>query len=124
MTEARFDVAEFDAKLEECGRELKRLVEYLKDTAQNSADAVVSRPYVPQTGWGITFYTNDRWFCQLHPKREKDHVQVLVRGSLPEALLAAGLAPADRADEQPWVPIRNMRDAVRLVPFIVSAANA
>lgn len=123
MREPSFDSTEFDARLAECSEQLTLTFAYLRDTALHSAPSVSARPYVPKTGWGVTFYEGERWFCQLHPKRGKNHVQVLVRGAAARDLLAAGLAPVDRADEQPWVPIKSMREAVRLVPFILAAAN-
>jgi hypothetical protein len=123
MREPRFDPTEFDARLAQCSEQLTQIFAYLRDTALHSAASVSARPYVPKTGWGVTFYEGERWFCQLHPKREENYVQVLVHGAAARDLLAAGLAPADRADEQLWVPIKSMREAVRLVSFILAAAN-
>lgn len=99
------------------------MVAYLRDSAQYAVDSVSARPYVPNTGWGVTFYDGEQWFCQLHPKREKNHVQVLIRGATAEDLSAVGLVPADRSDQQRWVQVESMREAVRLVPLILAASG-
>jgi hypothetical protein len=44
----------------------------------------------------------------------------LISGAVPSALKIAGFSPADRKDKQPWVKIRNMPEAVRLVPVILA----
>ena len=113
----------FKERLEECPHDLQKTVNYLQMTAQHASADVSVRPYVPKTGWGITYSRAGKWFCQVHPKRQARHVQAFIRGADPKALDAAGFSAARRKDKQPWVEITNMRDAVRLVPFILAAAG-
>ncbi len=123
MRDFRFNTSEFEARIGECGDELQNVVAYLRNTAKHAGADVLPRPYVPKTGWGITYYRGKQWFCQFHPKHQKNHVQALIYGTDPAALEAAGFTSAKREDNQRWVRIENMRDAVRLVPFILDAAG-
>lgn len=74
MKELRLDATAFEERLNECGEDLQRVVAYLRTTAANAGAEVSSRPYVPKTGWGITYYIGEQWFCQFHPKHQKQHV--------------------------------------------------
>lgn len=123
MKELKFDPREFEEHLGECHADVQEIVAYLRNTAKHAGADVLPRPYVPKTGLGITYYRGDDRFCQFHPKHR--HVQALIDGVDPAALEAAGFAPVHRTreDKQPWVPIASMRDAVRLVPFILEAAG-
>ena len=123
MKELKFDAKEFEARLRECGEDLQKIIAYLKNTAKHVGAGVSLRPYVPKTGWRITYYRKEQWFCQFHPKHKKNHVQALIQGVDPAALRCAGFTVADRQDKQPWVEIKSMRDAVRLVPFVLHAAD-
>jgi hypothetical protein len=110
--------------MEQCSEQLRQLFLYLPETALHAGGVVTARPSVPQTGWGITFYAGQEWFCQIHPKAEANHLQVLVRGAAAHDLESAGFKPAERADNQPWVRVRTMRECVRMVPFIVDARRS
>ena len=123
MKDLKFDPKEFEAHLQECGADLRTIVAYLRNTAEHVGANVSPRPYVPKTGWGVTYYRGEQWFCQFHPKRPKNHVQALIHDANPAALKRVGFFVADRDDEQPWVEIKRMRDAVRLVPFVLEAAG-
>jgi hypothetical protein len=60
--------------------------------------------------------------CRFDPKHQADHVWALI----PHAD-RAGLGGADVVSDRedgPWVTVRNMRGAVRLVPHVLKAYDA
>ncbi len=118
------NVPEFDDHVGKFEARLKEVFAYLRSTAKNAGADVFERRYKPQAGCGTTYYSPGfvGGFCQLHPKSDSDHVQVLIEGTSADTLRNAGFeSTADRLDEQPWFPIRTMPEAVRAVSLILQA---
>jgi hypothetical protein len=65
---------------------------------------------------GITYRTCGRGFCRFDPKHEADHVWAWIPGADRETLSAAGTVSP--REDGPWVTVKNMFGAVRLVSEI------
>jgi hypothetical protein len=119
------NAAGFEAYVLGCSEKVQEILAYLRSTAKNAGADVFGRRQKPQSGCGITYYANGEWFCQFHPKPDADHVQVLIKGVTTDALKSAGVQPSEhRTDQQLWIPIKTMLEAVRLVRLILSAHDA
>ena len=79
-------------------------------------------PLSPQRGVGVTYWRGAKRFCRFDPKHQANHVGALIPGANRAALEDAGTV-SDRNDG-PWVTIKNMRGAVRLVPEMLRAYDA
>jgi hypothetical protein len=115
------DAMGFEADLANCSTELKEIVAYLRCTAQHAGTDVISRRYrhrKPNTGWGITYYSGGNRFCELHPKRNANHVWGFIRGADSAALESEGFHPSA---QEGWFQIRTMPEAVRFVKWILCA---
>jgi hypothetical protein len=112
------DAAGFDQRLAKCSPHTRDLVAFLKIVAENAGGSVAA-PTFEVRGIGITYWTNGRRFCRFDPKHQADHVWVLIPTADRRALRKAG-AVSPREDG-PWVTIKNMHGAVRLVPQILDA---
>ena len=111
----------FEENLSGCESRLQEIAEYLRTTAMHVGADVLQRRYrhaAPNTGWGVTYYSAGRPFCQLHPKRGVGHVWVFVSGVDSAAVVAEGFEPSKQAS---WFQIRTMPEAVRFVKWIVWA---
>ena len=75
----------------------------------------------PNSGWGVTYYTASEPFCEIHPKAEKGHVWVRLRGIDAGAVEAAGF---ELSRQEGWFKLRGMGEAVRFVPWILQAHDA
>lgn len=117
----RFDSKEFDARREQCGQATRKVLDFLKNVAAH-AGSHVEPPTFEVRGVGITYWSGGKRFCRFDPKHQADHVGALVSGGDRVALAAAGTV-SDREDG-PWVTIKNMHGAVRLVPEILRAYDA
>lgn len=112
------DSREFDARCAECDRDTRAVLEFLRTVAEHAGPDVGSQTFEAQ-GVGVTYWVGGKRFCRLDPKHRGHHVWVLVPGGDRIALAAAGTV-SDREDG-PWVTIKDMRGAVRLVPQILRA---
>lgn len=113
--------ADFEAKLATCSEPLRALVSYLRTSAQHAGTAATERRFrhaAPNSGWGITFYANASPFCEIHPKPQEGHAWVRLPGADPDAVEAAGF---ERSKQEGWFKIREMGDAVRLVPWVLQS---
>ena len=116
-----FDAKEFDARREECSQATRNVLDFLKTVAEH-AGSHVEPPAFEVRGVGITYWSGGKRFCRFDPKHQADHVWALVPGGDRVALGVAGTV-SDREDG-PWVTIKNMCGAVRLVPEILRAYDA
>ena len=117
----KFDATEFDARREECSHVTRNVLDFLKTVAEHAGSEVES-PTFEVRGVGITYWSRGKRFCRFDPKHQADHVWASVPGGDRLALAVAGTV-SDREDG-PWVTIKNMRGAVRLVPEILRAYDA
>jgi hypothetical protein len=112
------DAAGFDERMAKCAPDTRDLIGFLMVVAQN-AGVSVAAPTFEVRGIGITYWTNECRFCRFDPKHQADHVWALIPNADRHALGEAGVV-SDREDG-PWVTIKNMRGAVRLVPHVLHA---
>jgi hypothetical protein len=117
----RFDATEFDARCEECNQATRNIVAFLKTVAEH-AGFKVDAPTFEVRGVGITYWSGGKRFCRFDPKHQADHVWALVPGGDRVALKAAGKVSV--REDGPWVTIKDMHGAVRLVPQILRAYDA
>jgi hypothetical protein len=115
------DAAGFDERVAKCSLPTRELITFLKTVAENSGLSVAA-PTFEVRGIGITFWTNGRRFCRFDPKHQADHVWALIPNSDRHALHECG-SVSDREDG-PWVTIKTMPGAVRLVRHILNAYDA
>ena len=113
--------AAFDNRVTKCSDRTQALLAFLRTAAENASDHV-DAPTFESAGTGVTYWINGRGFCRFDPKYEADHVWAMVPTADRAALAEAGVV-ADREDG-PWVTIRHMRGAVRLVPHLLRACDA
>lgn len=112
------DAREFDAVCGQCSQATRNLIDFLKMVAEN-AGTEVEPPTFELRGVGITYWRRGKRFCRFDPKRQADHVWAFGPGGDRVALAGAGKV-SDREDG-PWITIRDMRGAVRLVGEILRA---
>jgi hypothetical protein len=115
------DPSGFEANLDECSVLLQEIVGYLRATALYAGADVASRRYrhpKPNSGWGITYYARGHRFCELHPKRDADHVWGFISQADPAAMGADGF---QLSRQEGWFQVRNMGEAVRFAKWIVWA---
>ena len=112
---------EFDARRETCGEATRNVLDFLM-TAAEHAGPDVGKPTFEVRGVGITYWSRGKRFCRFDPKHRADHVWAMIPGADRTSLEAAG--KVSRRGDEPWVTIKNMRDAVRLVPEILKAYDA
>jgi hypothetical protein len=110
------DSAGFNERVAKCSPQTRDLITFLRTVAENSGVSVAT-PIFEVRGIGITFWTNGRRFCRFDPKHQANHVWALIPNGDRDALRACGIV-SDREDG-PWVTIRTMRGAVRLVPHVL-----
>lgn len=112
---------QFDARREKCGQVAQDVLAFLMTVAEH-AGPDVEKPTFEVRGVGITYRSLRQRFCRFDPKQRMDHVWALIPGADRVSLAAAGKVSA--REDGPWVTIKNMRDAVRLVPEILKAYDA
>ena len=112
---------EFDARRETCGEATRNVLDFLM-TAAEHAGPDVGKPKFEERGGGITYWSRRKRFCRFDSKHRADHVWAMIPGADRTSLEAAG--KVSRRGDGPWVTIKNMRDAVRLVPEILKAYDA
>lgn len=113
--------ADFDHRVAKCSQDNRDLVAFLRTVAENAGEHV-GAPTFEARGTGITYWVNGRRFCRFDPKHEADRVWALIPNADRHTLGDAGVV-SDRKDG-PWVTIRTMRGAVRLVPHVMEAYDA
>ncbi len=116
-----FDASEFDALRDKCSKTIQNVLDFLK-TAAEHAGADVEQPTFEVRGVGITYWTRRKRFCRFDPKPQAGHVWALVPGAARASLERAGTV--SKREDGPWVTIKNIRGAVRLVPAILEAYGA
>lgn len=116
---------EFDDRLNslECSQEIRDILTYLRETAEQAGTVSWRAHSTPGSGWGITGKLSGRLFCRFDPKPSVPHVCAFIRGAAERELEAAGTVHR-RKSGGPWVDIRNMRDAKVLEPLIARAGAA
>jgi hypothetical protein len=107
---------EFDARVAKCSPDTQKILDFLR-TAAAHAGRHVEPPVADAKGVGITYRTGGRGFCRFDPKHEADHVWAWVPEADRGSLSAAGTVSP--REDGPWVTIRSMHGAVRLVSEIV-----
>ena len=117
----KFDATEFDARCERCNSATRAMVAFLKTAAQH-AGFDVEKPTFEVRGLGISYWIANRRFCRFDPKHRANHVWAFVPGGDRVALKMAG--EVSFREDGPWVTIRNMHGAARLVPEILRAYDA
>lgn len=121
-----FDASErakaFNERRKECSQAIRDVLDFLRTVAEH-VDTHVDPPTFEVRGVGITYWSRGRRFCRFDPKLLK-HVQALVPAADLVELKAAGLEFTRSATDGPWVLVKSMRDAVRLVPLIVLSYEA
>ncbi len=117
----RFDAKEFDARREQCSQATRNVIDFLKTVVEH-AGVHVEAPTFEVRGVGTTYWNAGKRFCRFDPKHQADHVWALVPGGDRVALEAAGKVSV--REDGPWVTIKDMRGAVRLVPEILRAYDA
>jgi hypothetical protein len=116
--------AGFEAQLLTCTEPHREVVAYVRTAAQHAGVAVMARRFrhpTPNSGWGVTYYVGSFPFCEIHPKVKAGHVWVRLRGVDQTEVVNAGFEPSQ---QQGWVKIRNIAEAVRIVPWILRAHDA
>ena len=113
-----FDAREFDALRDKCNKATQNVLDFLK-TATQHAGADVGQPTFEVRGVGITYWSRKKRFCRFDPKHQAGHVWALVPGAARASLERAGTV--SKREDGPWVTIKNMRGAVRLVPAVLEA---
>jgi hypothetical protein len=121
MTEQDDRSREFLARRERCDEVLPGVMDFIEAAAKN-AGAQVDQPKFVKRGGGVTYWTGGHRFCRFDPKFGKSHVAAIVFPPAdPVQLDRVGLKHTREGKDGPWIWIANMRDAVRLVPFILCA---
>lgn len=115
----------FNERRKKCSPTMREVLDFLMKAAANAGrDVQSTEPELK--GEGVKYWSGRGRFFVLHPKYQK-HVQAWInhdrgdRAALIASLDAARLTFTRGDTDGPWVPITNMRDAVRFVPFIVRA---
>ena len=109
---------EFDSRVEKCSPATQAILDFLR-TAAAHAGPEVEPPTADPKGVGITYRTGGCGFCRFDPKHEADQVWAWIPGANRETLSSAGIVSA--REDGPWVTVKNMWGAVRLVPEIVQS---
>ena len=117
----RLDSKEFDARRDECGQTTRDVLDFLR-TAAEHAGSHVGPPTFEARGVGIAYWTGGKRFCRFDPKPKAGHVWALVPGGNLVALAFAGTV--SEREDGPWVTVKDVRGAVRLVPEILRAYDA
>lgn len=112
----RFERTEFDARRDQCNPGTRAILDYLITAAEN-AGAGVEQPTFEVRGIGITLWVGGRRFCRFDPKHQAGHVWALIPGGDRLQLEAAGRV--SEREDGPWVTVKSMRGAVRLVSEIL-----
>lgn len=112
----RLASSEFDRVVDACDQATQDLITFLRTAAENAGPEREAPSYEVR-GVGITYWAGGRRFCRFDPKPQAGHVWAMVPGADRRALQSAGHV-STRADG-PWVTIRDLRGAVRLVPIIL-----
>lgn len=117
-----------DSRREEFEEARKKLSPITRDvlaflqTAAENAGGDVQPPTFELRGVGTTYWTAKKRFCRFDPKKRAGHVWAFVPGADAVALAASG--KVSPREDGPWVVIKNMTGAVRLVPEILRAYDA
>ena len=117
----RLDSKEFGARREECGQTTRAVLDLLR-TAAEHAGSRVDPPTFEARGVGVTYWTGGKRFCRFDPKPKANHVWALVPQGNLVALAFAGTV--SEREDGPWVTVKDMRGAMRLVPEILRAYDA
>lgn len=119
------DAIGFEARLKDCSDSLRELVTHLQASSQNAGPRVTARRYrhpEPNSGWGVTYYTDRAAsFCEIHPKLKEEHTWVRLPGVDAATVARAGFEPSK---QEGWLKIRTMEEAVRLVHWILQSHDA
>ena len=115
------DSAGTDQRVAKCSQHTRDLLAFLRTVAENAGEHV-GTPTFEGRGIGVTYWVNGKRFCRFDPKHEADHVWALIPNADRHALDDAG--KVSKREDGPWVTVRNMRGAVRLVPHILQAYDA
>ncbi len=113
---------EFDRRVERCTPATRKLLGFLRTAAEHAGADVEPPTFDGVDGTGITYRRAGKRFYRFDPKHQADHIWALVPGADRVALGAAGTV--SEREDGPWVTLKNMRDAVRLVPEILRAYDA
>lgn len=117
----RFDGSEFQARRERCNQVTRNVLDFLRTVAEH-AGADVERPTFEVRGVGVTYWVAGKRFCRFDPKHQAGHVWVLVPGG--DRVVLEGAGRVSEREDGPWVTIKDMRGAVRLVPEILRGHDA
>lgn len=113
------DATEFNDRRSKCSQPIRETLDFLMTVAEHVGSDSVTHKFEVR-GTGITYWSKGNRFCRFDPKQVK-HVQALIPQAHLDALDKAGLEYTRSDTDGPWIRIKDLRDAVRLVPFILKA---
>lgn len=119
MTDQEARREKFDKRAERSRLVLPGVLDFLMTVASNAGDQVEPPSFDGVEGVGITYQRKGTRFCRLDPKFDKEHVFAQIPGASRDELEPAGTLPDPPRQDDGWVKVENMWDAVRLVPLIL-----
>src|SRR5688572_6963795 len=110
----------FAERRQKCSPNVRAMLDFLMTAAAN-AGASVEMPPVPEVkGEGVKYRNPNGQFCAIHPKHD-EHVWILPAHSLADRarlvadLTSAGLEFTREDTDGPWVKVKSLQEAVRMV---------
>jgi hypothetical protein len=112
----------FNARMTRCEPGTRAIMAFLRGVAQHAGDDVEPPRIDGRAGVGISYRRGGRRFCRFDAKEKSAHVWVCIPGASREPLGVAGTVSNRR--DGPWVKVKTLKGAVRLVPEILRAYDA
>ena len=115
-------INKFQERVVLCTPATREILAFLRQAAAHAGEDVGAPTFDGRNDTGISYRRRGKRFCRFDPKPRADHVWAWIPGADRRELAASGTVA--KRDDGPWVTIKDMRGAVRLVPEILRAYDA